>query len=237
MNSETPFRHELKYEIGERERASLVARLTGMIERDAHAGESGSYQIRSLYFDDYFGTAYADKIAGVGARTKYRIRCYNGDDALIRLERKSKRGNYISKQSAVLSRAECDGLIRGDYAFLLAREEPLCAEFYYETVTKILRPRVIVDYLREPFVYRAGDVRITFDSDVRALPGTYPFFSGRQSGFPATEYGKLILEVKYTDLLPRFIKTLLPGNRMQLEAFSKYAECCDALIPAGAWID
>lgn len=223
------YRHELKYAISQSERAALTARLHGLIARDENVGELGQYKIRSLYFDDYFHTAYADKIAGVYARAKYRIRYYNDNDAFIRLERKLKRGNHIAKQSVPLTRVEADAIVAGDCRFLLGRDEPFCAEFYYEYVTKTLRPQVIVDYEREPFVFRTGDVRVTFDNDVRALPGNFPLFSCDQRGVMATEPDLLIMEVKYTELLPRQIRAFFPSQRLQLEAFSKYTACCDAL--------
>lgn len=231
------YRHELKYAISENERSALTARLHGLIARDENAGPMGTYKIRSLYFDDYFRTAYEDKIAGVGNRTKYRIRCYNDSDRFIRLERKIKRSSYIAKESARLTRGECDAITAGDCQFLLKREEPLCAEFYYAYVAKVLRPQVVVDYLREPFVFIAGDVRITFDSDIRALPGSFPLFMPGQHGVLAVAPGQLVLEVKFTELLPRYIKAVLPGERLQLEAFSKYTECCDALAPVAIPLD
>ena len=39
--------------------------------------KNGGYLIRSLYFDDYWNSAYEEKESGVLMRKKYRIRIYN----------------------------------------------------------------------------------------------------------------------------------------------------------------
>ena len=97
------YRHELKYRISYGEKAVLELRLAPLLQRDAHAGPGG-YLIRSLYFDDCWNSAYAEKDAGILARKKYRIRIYNGSDAVIRLERKKKVGSWICKEEAALTR-------------------------------------------------------------------------------------------------------------------------------------
>ena len=59
------YRHELKYRINLPEWALLRSRLPAGVQRDEHAGENGEYMIRSLYFDDYWNTAYEEKEIGV----------------------------------------------------------------------------------------------------------------------------------------------------------------------------
>ena len=69
--------------------------------------------------------------------------------ALSWSERK-KFGSYIYKEAAPLTHAEFDAILAGDYDFLLHSPRRLCQEFYTECVCNVLRPRVIVDYDREP---------------------------------------------------------------------------------------
>ena len=162
------FRNEWKYYLSLWDADALRARIAAAVPHDEHAPEGG-YAIRSLYFDDYWDSAYHNKIDGVQHRTKWRVRIYNCSDAVIKLERKVKDGAYIYKQSARLSREEFERIIDGDYAFLLANPQNLCREFYVACVSQIMRPKVIVDYEREPFVFDAGTVRITFDELGAAL--------------------------------------------------------------------
>lgn len=222
------FRHELKYLINEGDAELIRERLSLLLTPDPHA-KNGSYSIRSLYFDDIFNTAYIDKINGAPQRKKYRIRVYDLDDHFIRLECKLKDLSYIAKRSASLTCEELDRIFAGDYDFLLHDPQPLKQQFCYECVSRILRPKVYVDYEREPLVLESGDVRITFDRDVR---GAYParsMFSTDLTYHYVLEPGKLIMEVKYTEFLPRVVKQLLPAQASELTAFSKYTLCCDTI--------
>lgn len=221
------FRHELKYLINEGDAAGIKNRISPFVQHDTHA-EGGMYMLRSLYYDDLWGTAYAEKLMGVSERRKYRIRIYNASDAVIKLECKEKQGSYIYKRSASLSRAEYDRLYAGDCAFLLARGEEVCKEFYLAYIQRVLRPRVIVDYEREPFVIPAGDVRITFDRDVRAAVLRDDLFDKNLPTIRAIEPYKLVMEVKYTEFLPQIVRDVLPPRASELTAVSKYVLCCDA---------
>ena len=120
------------------------------------------YFIRSLYFDDYWNSAYEEKEAGVLMRKKYRIRLYNNNDKFIKLERKKKFGSYIYKESAPLTREEVEKILNGEYEFLLHSQYPLCREFYIECTSNMMRPRCIVDYDREPWILDEGTVQDYF---------------------------------------------------------------------------
>lgn len=218
------FRHELKYLISTKEKDVLVRKLEPLIARDKHA-ENGIYTIRSLYFDDMWQTAYTEKLLGTAIRKKYRIRIYNFSDDVIKLERKTKQGSYIYKQDAPLTKQEFYQILKGDFAFLLKREEALCKTFYVECTSNLLRPRVIVDYEREPFVYRYGDVRITFDMDVRTALLSYDIFDDKLPILGTMPPDTLVMEVKYTEFLPQQIRNILPQDAEDLSAFSKYVVC------------
>ena len=143
--SREAFRNEWKYLISTSEKEMLTLRLKPFLQPDPHAGEGG-YYIRSLYFDDYWNSAYAEKEAGVLMRKKYRIRIYNNNDKFIKLERKKKFGSYIYKESAPLTRDEVEKILKGDYAFLLYSHHSICREFYIECTCNMMRRRTIVDY-------------------------------------------------------------------------------------------
>ena len=228
--SKDVFRHELKYCINMPDYALLRARLTPLIPRDKSAGATGEYTVRSLYFDDYWNTAYAEKDMGVMKRRKYRIRCYNFQDKVIRLERKTKMASYIYKQSAPLTRAQTEAVIAGEYDFLRDSPHDLLREFYCECTMRIMRPRVIVDYDREPFVMEAGDVRITFDKHIRAGMGEFSLFDAELPVVEVMEGDRMIMEVKYTAFLPSLARLLLPPDASIMTASSKYVLACDAAV-------
>lgn len=224
------FRHELKYLIPYSLKDELIRRFahSGLLQADAHA-KDGCYSIRSLYFDDPDHSAYEEKLMGIASRHKWRIRFYDGDDSFLRLEKKIKQGSYIRKESAPLSRAEANAVLSGSYSFLLQRDEPLCREFYIACTSFLLRPAVIVDYEREPYVLDAGTVRLTFDEQIRAaICGTDPFEASLPS-LPVLEEGVLIMEVKYTAFLPELVQNLLSAGQAQQTQASKYAMCIEAM--------
>lgn len=220
------YRNEWKYLISKWEAEALKNRLSPLMERDPHTTD-GKYMIRSLYFDDYWNSSYEEKMMGIEERQKWRIRIYNYSDKKISLERKKKQGSYIHKDSAALTRMEYESIINGDYAFLLSHQKQLCREFYYECMVKLQRPKVIVDYEREPFIKEEGDVRITFDYDVRAALGGYDIFDPGLPILAALEPETLVLEVKFTEFLPGMIRKVLPLDGQEFTAVSKYTLCCE----------
>ena len=92
-----PARHELKYYINPAELEALRRRLERVMRLDSHCKGGRAYNVRSLYFDDAFDSAYYDKLDGVMTRDKYRLRIYNHSDEVIFLERKRKLGDLIAK--------------------------------------------------------------------------------------------------------------------------------------------
>ena len=224
------YRHEKKYLMDVSDAEVLRLRLEKLLARDVNTKDEGIYKIRSIYFDDYWDTAYEEKVMGILRRRKYRIRVYNDSDDIIRLECKVKRNSYISKPSAVLTREETERLLNGDCSFLLDNPQPLCVEFYYEYMTNVMRPKVIVDYEREPFVFKEGDVRVTFDMDLRASMLRYDLFDSDLPSLRVLDPGQVIMEVKYTEFLPSFIRELLPQHGGMVQSLSKYIMARDKLM-------
>ena len=198
-----------------------------MLATDAHVGADGSYFIRSLYFDDFFNRAYNDKLNGSLNRAKYRIRLYNLEEKTLHLEKKIKSGMYNLKQSAPLTRDEFHRILEGDFEFLLQKPDTLLKVFYHECVTNFMRPRVIVDYEREPYIMDAGDVRITFDKNVRAGLEGFDIFNNEMPTVETLDPGFLIMEVKYTEFLPNVVRNILQSNPADYLAVSKFVLCCD----------
>lgn len=222
------FRHELKYRIAKGEKQIIQKRLDEVLQRDEHAVQ-GTYRIRSLYFDDFWNSAYEDKLSGIAVREKYRLRFYEYSDAHIKLECKHKQGNYIYKEAASLTREETEKILRSDFSFLEERTEELCKRFYYQCTSRFMRPKVIVDYVREPYIYEAGDVRITFDNDIREAQFLGDLFDPYLPSHPVMESGELIMEVKYTSFLPDFIRQIIPAGAADYTAASKYVMCYEKM--------
>ena len=160
-------RHEQKYYISQGDAYYLSTLLSRTMQRDKNADQYGEYHIRSLYFDDCFNSAMSDKLDGVKNRHKYRIRIYNYSDKVIRLERKSKHGDYISKLSCGISRDLAEQIIAGDPYGLETLNHPLLQDVYRMMTTRLLRPAVIVDYIREAYIHPCEETRVTLDKQLR----------------------------------------------------------------------
>lgn len=221
------YRHELKYIIDEANGSLLQLRLKEVLKKDLHASPSGFYTVRSLYFDDYFNTAYNEKDMSILDREKFRIRLYNHSDQVIHLERKVKSNNYVFKEIAPLNRSEVEAILDENFVALRNSDSQLKMIFYHMCTSHFLRPRVIVDYEREPFIMEAGDVRITLDRNIRSGMEALNIFNHQMAMIEALEPNYLILEVKYTNFLPAIIKDILPAPHAVYTSMSKYVICCN----------
>lgn len=217
------YRHEWKHSISRRDMLMLRQRLRAVMEPDPHAID-GKYFIRSLYFDTPGDTALREKLDGVSRREKFRIRCYNHDTSLIHLEKKSKLAGLGSKLSAPLSPQQVQSILDGDLGWMLSSSQPLIQELYCKMTTTRLRPRTIVDYTREPFVYGPGNVRVTIDYDIRTGLRSTGFLDPDCITIPAGD-SPIILEVKWDGFLPDIIRSAVQLESRQASAFSKYAQC------------
>ena len=220
-----PLRHELKYLITPAELSVLRGVLKPITQFDPNGDENNEYIIRSLYFDTINDDALDEKIAGVGNRKKYRIRIYNFSDRVIKLECKSKYGDLISKQSVSIPRDLAEQLIAGDPEGLQRMRHPLLHDVYREMRTRLLRPAVIVDYVREAYLHPAQQVRITFDKQLRTGLYSTDLFNPSLPTYPVFDDPVEVLEVKYDEFLPAHLQTVLSGITAQRSAVSKYTWC------------
>lgn len=223
MDTKPKYRHELKYEISYGEYLLLDARLASVMERDRHTGTDGTYHICSLYFDNCYDKALREKQDGVDVRDKYRIRYYNNDFSHIMLEKKSKRNNLSLKTACPITKSECEAILAGDNEWMEKSELPLLRELYTVQTTQLMRPQTIVSYTRKPLIFSAGNVRVTFDTDIKtSLFGTNPFDT-KKPLMEALPSSRVILEIKYDEFLPNIIRMLVQSCAPRVQAFSKYA--------------
>jgi hypothetical protein len=226
MKVNKEYRHELKYYLNLGDYEMLRTRLRLTMEQDRYARRNeGEYFIRSLYFDDADDSAFREKLAGDNDRDKYRLRIYNMKDDVVKLERKHKEAGYILKESLDLSRAEAESLLKGDYGVLLNREEPFARRMYRTLSTSLFKPRVIVDYMREAYVFPVEDVRITFDKNVRTGFRSVDLFNPSIITYPAVSGYDMVLEVKFNRYLPTYVRALLQTEAHARSAISKYCLC------------
>ena len=91
-------------------------------------------------------------------------------------------------------------------------------------ITQGLRPRTIVEYVREPFVYQPGNVRVTLDYDIHVGMSWGDFLNPDCAAVPIRGRS-IILEVKWDAFLPSVIRDIVQVPSTHTSAFSKYAAC------------
>lgn len=217
-------RHEYKHSLNHMDYRILQSRLGAVLPRDVNTDENGEYTVRSLYFDTPGDRALREKIDGVDRREKFRIRRYNRQPDVLRLEKKSKAHGLCYKQTELLTRQEVLALTSGDIRWMARDARPLVVELYSKMAGQLLRPKTIVEYIREPFVFPAGNVRITLDRDIRTGLFSTDFLSDAVPTIAAGDE-MVLLEVKYDAFIPDFIVKLLQIQNRRAAACSKYALC------------
>ena len=101
-------------------------------------------------------------------------------------------------------------------------DDQLLKEFCIDLVTKRFLPKVIINYEREAFVEAIANVRVTLDYNVSASNEIGRFLNGDYLKIPVLGKKKHILEVKFDDILPSYIKGVLHSNTLMQQSFSKY---------------
>lgn len=222
---ENRYRHEFKYICSYGQLRLLETRLRGLIPLDSHVGAEGIYNIRSLYFDDYYDRYLQENEAGTDPREKFRIRIYNHSSERISLELKKKVRGKTQKLSCPLTEEQCRTLMDGQPLDLPKDAPAILQKLCLLMKTNLLLPKVIVEYDRVPYVYPLGNVRITLDENIRASGRTDLFLEDQIPLRPIMPAGQHILEVKYDEYLPDFIYRTVQLPNLRQTAFSKYYLC------------
>lgn len=219
---EVKFRHELKHYINFSDYISIKSRLRSIMHIDKNANENNEYKIRSLYFDNVYDKALMEKVIGVPKRHKFRIRFYNDNHEFIRLEKKSKIRGLCLKDSEKITKKECEKIINGDIEFLRDSNKKLFIDLYSEMKGNLLRPKTIVDYTREAYIYPIGNVRITFDKSVRTGLNNINMFDDNLPTIETIDNKYIVLEVKFDEFLPQIIRDIIQVKERRATSISKY---------------
>jgi hypothetical protein len=214
-------RVEKKYYLEKNDYQLLLLRIKHFLDKDKNA-INGKYTISSIYFDDEFNTSWCDSENGNPVRDKYRIRIYNNNLDLIKLEIKRKVYSYAKKISANITYDDLQLILSGKTIDNPHKNEAI-ELFNMQISFANMKPVVIVTYDRVPFVCDEGNVRITFDYNLRASVDFDCFGNNCYEMYPL--FDQPVLEVKYDQYLPDTIAQLLEINSMTETNNSKFKIC------------
>lgn len=218
------FRHEIKYLISAAQIPVIKNRINHLLSIDSHAAD-GVYNIRSLYFDDIYNSCFQENETGTDPREKFRIRIYNHSTERIALECKRKERGKTLKTSCPLTLEQTRMLMAGKPVSDVEEQNPVLRKLTLQMLTRRMRPVVIVEYDRIPYIYRNGNVRITLDTNISSSSSVERFLDEVIPKRPVMMKGQELLEVKYDEYLPDFIYRNLQLSSLQQTAFSKYYIC------------
>lgn len=217
------YRNEWKYICSESQLKMIETLISPMMKKDIHAKDNGVYTIRSVYFDDIYDSFMEENESGVDQRFKIRIRIYNRSSEFIRCEIKYKDHGMTKKESCTISKECCRMLIEGKKLdWKTAQQHKVLILIYLYQKTKLLKPKVIVEYDRQVFSNYAGNVRITFDRNIRCSNYVERFFESNIYAVPLLECSQHVLEVKFDEFLPEVISDVLNHCNLAQSSFSKY---------------
>lgn len=222
MAEEPKFRHELKHYINYSDYLAIRNRLRTIMNIDRNANDHNDYKIRSLYFDNVYDKALMEKVVGIPKRDKFRIRFYNDNHDFIRLEKKSKIRGLCLKDSEKITKEECLKIINGDIEFLKTSGKNLFVDLYSQMKGNLMKPRTIVDYTREAYIYPIGNVRITFDKSIRTGLNSINMFDNELPTIETIDHKYIVLEVKFDEFLPQVIRDIIQVKERRATSISKY---------------
>jgi len=104
-------------------------------------------------------------------------------------------------------------------------DKDLIKELAADMLIRNYRPKVIVDYERIAYVEEITNVRITFDMKISASYELDKFIDGDYLSYYLLPSGMNVLEVKFDDILPSYIRNIVESFNFEQTSFSKYYYC------------
>lgn len=215
-------RKEIKYIVPLGKALAVKGHLDRLLSRDEHC-TGGPYLVRSLYFDSVNQIDFAEKLAGVKDRKKVRLRVYDEDVSLCKLEIKQKTDDRQQKLSLIVSASDAAELSHGNIKVLrnYFDSSRTGLKAYGIMAQGQYRPVVQVAYDRLAYRYPMYDTRITLDMNVRSSESNMDIFSPDVCYTPVL-WESAVLEVKYSGKLMGFLSALFAQFHLTQGAYSKY---------------
>jgi hypothetical protein len=228
MGIEVFNRHESKFLIDKGLYKEVENRLLQYMVLDEYNKIHEFYTISNLYFDTRENNLIRHSLSKPEYKEKLRLRAYgvpNGDEKVY-LEIKKKICGLVNKRRTKLQLGEA-------YDFVATGEKPTLRSYMnrqvlneIEYILKIydLEPKLYLAYDRKAFFSKiTGDLRITFDSNIRTRRYDLKLESG-DHGEKLLDSDKWIMEVKAENNIPIWLSRLLSDCKIYKTSFSKYGK-------------
>ncbi|MEZ5962894.1 MAG: polyphosphate polymerase domain-containing protein [Planctomycetota bacterium] len=231
-------RFEFKYVLPGDLRREVERELGYFMQLDPFVGDRPDrrYFVRSLYYDGPTFAHYFEKVDGELHRGKFRLRTYTahaGDGTAAFLELKGRHDAMVFKHRAQLTRGAGSGFTVGEAGgadAVLARVQTgdVASRFRFAAERRMLRPVMLVDYERRPYVSKYDpEFRLTFDDNLRATP-TESLFPDPSTSSRRVLPGFTIMEVKFRHHVPAWFHRVLQGHGLRRQSVSKICKAMEA---------
>ncbi len=243
-----PYRHtlqasrfELKYIIDEQCATGIREFIGSHLDPDEHAKpeQGNAYSLSSLYLDSPSLKLFNQTRQGMKNRFKLRIRFYDDrPDSPAFLEIKRRVTDVISKERATVTRDAVGRLLRGEgpsRSWLLGgngdpKSDSALVNFWNLCNEINAAGRVYVSYTREAYVSpQSNSVRVTFDRGLYGTPHAQVDGISLPSGGVWPNIGGVILELKFTDRFPEWMREMVQAFNLQRTSVPKYNHCVQAM--------
>lgn len=214
-------RREEKYPLSVIDMSNYKAKFSAILMPDKFSA-NGSYMVRSLYFDTPDDKDFFDKLKEQNLRRKIRLRIYSPYDTKAKLELKQKENIFQKKRSLTISKEDALELINSNYSVLLKYDDDFAREIYSIMCMYAYKPKSIVEYQRYALMAKENNIRLTFDSEIRATESSFDLFSENLPLNPVFPKDKVVFEVKYDKFLLGYISEIVSTINVKNITSSKY---------------
>lgn len=207
-------RYELKYLLSHEQYATIKGEIETRLCPDAFRKTT----VQSLYFDTENDRLIRASDEKPIFKEKLRARCYglNDGDKDVFVEMKRKYDGVVYKRRIACKEDEIFSVLNGNGDRSQIGKELRYFTNFYGT----LRPKTLILCEREAFCERDGDLRVTFDENVRYRTDKLDFRSSLV-GENLLKDGTVLMELKTGVALPLWLCRILDGNGVRKQSFSK----------------
>lgn len=227
-------RFEIKYILNKNLSQIIQDKISNFMSLDNFAKEfpNNKYFVRSLYYDSEKFINFHQKTDGLKIRYKFRIRTYSKELNKLSIIFLEKKGRFNERTYKIRKKidninyklfiTDCDKMkIAEKY-----KNDPLIGQFVFDCYRKKIKPKVIIDYYRKPYINKTGVYfRLTFDSQLNSIAtgDLYP----KNLMFKQTIPGYEILEVKFDRTIPPWFQKIIQTYNLKRLSVSKFVLGCE----------
>ena len=223
-------RYEFKYFLSKKISEDIKNQVNNFMDIDKNASSklNKEYFVRSIYFEDDFNSNFDEKVDGHRIRKKFRFRYYekNLENQGIYLETKGRNLERTYKRRIKIDESDIELIKQNKFLYKLIKKYPnsqTINEFVFESYRKNLKPKVIIDYMRRPYVNKHGlYFRLTFDQNISCINLNNNLKNSYLNQNISCKTGYTILEVKFDRSIPLWFHRIIQSYNLRRQSISKF---------------